>query len=257
MPERPLATVGALIVAPDGDILLVRSKKWSDLYSLPGGKIEWGETREEALRREVQEETHLQLSEVKFALVQDSIFSPAFWQKKHFVMNDFIAYLDPQCPKESVYLNEEAYAYKWIQPKEALQLPMHEECRYLIEWYLKQKKERGCIGVHHHHISCIIGVLPHERTQEQDIYVDLKVETSFARCLQSDQVEDTINYVNLAQLCTELAQQRRYRLLETFAHEALINILTDPRIEWAWIRIKKPKALASAEYTFVELERYR
>lgn len=257
MSERPLVTVGALIIAPDGEILLVRSKKWSDLYSIPGGKVEWGETREEAIRREVEEETHLRLSEVRFACVQDCIFSPHFWQKKHFVMNDFIAYLDPNCPKETVCLNDEAYSYRWIHPKEALKLPMHVECRYLIEWYLNQLQEKAFIGVAHHRISCIIGVLPHERTQEQDIYVDIKVRTSFLSCIQSDHIQDTINYVDLAQWATELAQERKYALLETFAHEFLDRALADKRIEWGWIRIKKPSALVSAEYTFVELERSR
>jgi dihydroneopterin aldolase len=258
MPERPIVTVGALIVASDGDILLVRSKKWSDFYSLPGGKVEWGETREAAVRREILEETGLCcLADIKFAIVQDCIFSPLFWQKKHFVMNDFIAYLDPNCSKEAVHLNDEAYEYQWISPEQALLLPLHQECRFLIEWYLKQNEKKGLIGISHHRISCVIGILPEERIQAQDIYVDVKVKTSFVPSVQSDCISKTVNYVDLAQICTELAQKRQYYLLETFASEALNAIFSDSRIEWAWIKVKKPQALSSAEYTFVELERYR
>lgn len=38
----PIVTVGGLIFAPDGEILLVRSHKWNAMYTLPGGKVELG-----------------------------------------------------------------------------------------------------------------------------------------------------------------------------------------------------------------------
>lgn len=139
MLDRPLVTVGGLIVASDGEIFLVRSKKWKDLYSIPGGKVEWGETREEALRREVWEETGLKLGQVRFAIVQDCVFSTEFWDKRHFVMNDFVADLHLDYSKESVVLNDEAYDYCWILPADALKLPLHHECRLFIEWYLKHQ----------------------------------------------------------------------------------------------------------------------
>lgn len=262
MPEYPLVTVGGLVIAPDGDLLLVRSKKWLDLYSLPGGKVEWGETREEAFRREVWEETHLKLAHVQFALVQDCVFSPDFWRKSHFVMNDFIADLHPNYRKEDVILNDEAYEYKWVKPEEALTLPLHRECAYLIRWYKKSEhrrdqQARGIIGVCHHQIRCIVGVNPEERIQEQEIYVDLKVKSNFNACLGSDQIKDTVDYNQLAQLSTQLAQEKRYHLLETFAVEVIDQILANFPVSWAWIRVKKPLAISTAHYTLVEFERSR
>ena len=139
--ERPLATVGGLIVAADGKILLVRSKKWSNLYSVPGGKVEGGETLEAAFRREILEETGLKLGQVTFAIVQDCIYSPEFWQKRHFIMHDFIAELHPSTSKDSITLNDEAYESLWIDPIEAKkQLPLHRECGILIDWYLRTVK---------------------------------------------------------------------------------------------------------------------
>lgn len=140
--SHPQVTVGGLIVAPDSEILLVRSKKWSDLYSVPGGRVEWGETREEAFRREIWEETGLKLTNVRFAIVQDCIFSPEFWQRRHFVMNDFIADLSADSSKTSVALNPEAYEYCWIAPEQADSLPLHRECRVLIDWYLRNKDKK-------------------------------------------------------------------------------------------------------------------
>ena len=45
----PEPTAGALIQNPEGRILLLRSHKFNDLYAIPGGHIELGETAEEAL----------------------------------------------------------------------------------------------------------------------------------------------------------------------------------------------------------------
>ena len=50
-------TVGGLIFDRAGKFLLVRTHKWSNLWGIPGGKIKWGETSEDALRREIKEET--------------------------------------------------------------------------------------------------------------------------------------------------------------------------------------------------------
>lgn len=113
---------------------------------------------------------------------------------------------------------------------------------------------KGLIGFHRHAVSCIIGVNPSERTVEQVLYMSLKVRTSFSSCVQTDAIEDTINYVALAQKCTEIAKEKKYHLLEALAYHLLQRILDEFPIEWAWIAIQKPSALPSAEYTFVEIE---
>lgn len=133
----PLATVGGLIVAPDGDILLVKSTKWIDCYSLPGGKIELGETREQAFIREIREETHLELGEVRYVMAQDSIFSPDFWTPRHFIMHDFVAQMAPNFHKEDVILNEEAEAFLWVPPSEARKMHLNREAYILLDWYLE------------------------------------------------------------------------------------------------------------------------
>lgn len=262
MSERPLVTVGGLIIAPDGEILLVRSAKWNHLYSLPGGKVERGERREEAFVREIWEETRLKLINVRFAMVQDSIFSSEFWEKRHFVMNDFIADLDPSCSKDQVQLNDEAYDFLWIDPKKAQDLSLHHECRVLIEWYLSQcprspQATYGFLGIHQHEVSCIVGVFPEERLKEQILLFDAKIKLDLSRSIASGRVEDTADYVAIAQICTQLAQQKKYFLLEPLASDILDECLRRFPAVWAWVMIKKPGAIATAADAFVELERYR
>ena len=57
--QYPEPTVGALILNPQGELFLMRSHKWRDRYVIPGGHIELGERMEDALRREIKEETNL------------------------------------------------------------------------------------------------------------------------------------------------------------------------------------------------------
>ncbi len=60
MHKNPALTVDAVIVK-DGKIVLIKRKKepFQGQYALPGGFVEYGETVEAALRREVLEETGL------------------------------------------------------------------------------------------------------------------------------------------------------------------------------------------------------
>lgn len=64
MTVRPLVAVGAVAIRPDGALLLIRRGKTPALgrWSLPGGRVEWGEALAEAVRREVLEETGLEVA---------------------------------------------------------------------------------------------------------------------------------------------------------------------------------------------------
>jgi 8-oxo-dGTP diphosphatase len=83
--KRPLVAVGVL-VEHDGKYLLIKRKKppAAEHWAVPGGKVEYGETLENAAIREVKEETGLdiQLGEI-LAIVQ--VFREGF----HYVIIDF------------------------------------------------------------------------------------------------------------------------------------------------------------------------
>lgn len=131
----PLVTVGGLVIAPDGTFLLVKSEKWTNHYTIPGGKVESGERRDQAVIREIFEETALKVSHVQFAQVQECIYSPQFWKKNHFVMNDYLAYLSPESSKNDVILNDEAQEFVWVNLRQAKKLPLSHETKVLLDWY--------------------------------------------------------------------------------------------------------------------------
>lgn len=130
--RRPIATVGALIFNPAGEVLLVRTTKWSGLWGIAGGKIRRGETAIDALRRETREETGLELSEVRFALVQDCIDSKEFMRPEHFLLLNYTA----ATRTTDITLNDEADAFEWVSLGNALTRPLNAPTRTLIEWVL-------------------------------------------------------------------------------------------------------------------------
>jgi ADP-ribose pyrophosphatase YjhB (NUDIX family) len=125
----PIVTVGALAVAPDGRFLVVRTHKWRDAWGVPGGKIDRGETMEEALAREFHEETGLEVRDVHFVAVFDAVDSEEFYKPSHMVLLNFVC----ACDGGEVTLSEEAQAWRWVSTDEALSLPLNTFTRRLIE----------------------------------------------------------------------------------------------------------------------------
>lgn len=250
----PYSTVGALLIAPDGELLLVQSKKWPGCYSIPGGKIELGESCEHAIIREVKEETDLDVVKTRYAFTQESIFNPQFWKKMHFVMHEFVCWLPVDLNKKGVQLNEEAVSYVWVTPQKALALQLNKETYPLIHWYLQHCQKEGKIGFDNLSIQCTIGHNEEEWKTPQEILIDLKVQAPFAKSAESHKLQDTIDYIELARICEEVASAKHHSLLEGLANAILEKIRAKHKVSWGWIRIKKPAALTRAAYTLVELE---
>lgn len=127
----PISTVGALILNDAGEMLLIRTHKWSHRWGIPGGKIKRGETCEEALVREIMEETALNLRDIEFVMVQDCVEPPEFQRSAHFLLLNYIARCAEAQPK--VVLNEEAQAFQWLPLEKALQIELNIPTRVLIE----------------------------------------------------------------------------------------------------------------------------
>ncbi len=131
----PEPTVGALIVNDQGKILLARSHKWFDKYTLPGGHIEVGETMVGAVKREVKEEVGLDVDVVDFLLIQEAIFATEFYKKKHFIFIDFYC----KSRDEQVKLDQkEIQDYVWVYPGAAYNLKLDSFTKKTIDEYLEK-----------------------------------------------------------------------------------------------------------------------
>ena len=91
-PKHPLVGVGAIIKKDDA-VLLVKRKyePGKGLWSIPGGLVELGETVQEAVKREVKEETGLEVEVVKLIDVVDNIIRDEQNRIKfHYILIDFL-----------------------------------------------------------------------------------------------------------------------------------------------------------------------
>ncbi len=129
----PIVTVGGMVRASDGTILLVRSHKWHHLYTIPGGKVDLGETCVDAVVRELMEETALRVLNPQLVNIQESLFNEQFYRPSHFVMHDYLVDLAPEHSKDDVVLNEEAQEYLWVQPSEARKMHTNKELVIMLD----------------------------------------------------------------------------------------------------------------------------
>jgi len=130
----PEATVGALIVNDRGEILLVKSYKWGDKYTVPGGHIELGERSEVAVKREVKEEVGLDVEPLGLLLVQEAIFPADYVKHEHYIFMDYLCRSSSSKVKVD---KKEIQDFVWVDPDRALQLELESYTRNLVTEYLK------------------------------------------------------------------------------------------------------------------------
>ncbi|WP_407166318.1 NUDIX hydrolase [Bradyrhizobium sp. ORS 111] len=112
-PIRPQLAVSAAIFR-DGKVLLVRRARspGKGFYSLPGGRVEFGESLHAALHREVDEETGLRVEIVGLAGWREVL--PTGPGAGHYLIMTFAARWAGQEP----VLNDEHDDFKWLRPEE-------------------------------------------------------------------------------------------------------------------------------------------
>ncbi|MBC6453504.1 MAG: NUDIX domain-containing protein [Hormoscilla sp. SP5CHS1] len=133
--QFPLTTVGALVVNGSGRVLIVKTTKWRGTWGVPGGKVEWGETLEAALKREFREEVGLELTQVRFALLQEAVGDPQFFRDAHFIMVNYYAF----SASEGITPNEEIVEWAWMTPQQAMSYPLNSYTSVLIADYIERE----------------------------------------------------------------------------------------------------------------------
>jgi 8-oxo-dGTP diphosphatase len=115
-PTRPYLAVSAAIFR-DGRVLIVRRGRppAQGLYTLPGGGVELGESLEQAVIREVREETGLAIAPLALVGFREAIARDAAGKvERHFVILPFAA----RWIGGEIALNEELAEAQWRTPDE-------------------------------------------------------------------------------------------------------------------------------------------
>ncbi len=131
-----LIGVGALIEDDAGRILLVKHVPqkggyWQGKWICPGGALELGETIEEGIRREVMEETQLEIDLVKPLTPLDRVVKSKGKVSLHVVYIDYLAKLK----RGEVKGGEDVGEAMWVEKKNipGIWEDLHEDTRRLLK----------------------------------------------------------------------------------------------------------------------------
>jgi 8-oxo-dGTP diphosphatase len=116
---RVIPCVGAVIRDGHGRLLLIRRghEPGKGLWSLPGGRIENGETDEQALMREVAEETSLTVTPVRLI---GSVRIPGAGPGTEYDVRDYAA----EVTGGTLAAGDDADDARWAEPAELAALPL-------------------------------------------------------------------------------------------------------------------------------------
>lgn len=107
-------------------------------------------------------------------------------------------------------------------------------------------------------VTCIVGILPAERVTPQEIFLDVRLQLDVSEAVETDEVEFTVDYAELADDLTEFVIEQRFQLIETMAARCGQRVLENhPLVEWCEIVVNKPHAVPRAGGTWVSVESYR
>ncbi|MCH7730219.1 NUDIX domain-containing protein [Patescibacteria group bacterium] len=130
-PKKSYHLVGgkAIILDKDRKILVLQRSdktKGGGKWSLPGGAMEHNETPLDSIRREIMEETKLEVTDIKM-----------FSLKSYSYKGDSVLIIGYVCGAESdeIILNWEHANYKWLTKDEALKLDLTQDGKYFLEQF--------------------------------------------------------------------------------------------------------------------------
>ena len=121
-PAKPILGVGALVF--DGDLVLLVQRGNEPLkgwWSLPGGAVEAGERVEDAVCREVLEETNLEVRVVRFGEIFERIMPDAAGAiEYHYVLLDYVC----EVYGGTLRAGSDSADVRWFSSEELKELPI-------------------------------------------------------------------------------------------------------------------------------------
>jgi len=93
------------------------------------------------------------------------------------------------------------------------------------------------------------GVLPHEAVEGQEFIVDLALSLDLSEASRSDNLDETVNYADLAQIVHDNIVGERVQLIERLAGRIADQIKSSyPQIDSISVTVHKPHAPVTLDF---------
>ena len=139
-PERPVVGVGGVVVH-EGSVLLVKrgAEPLKGQWSLPGGAVELGETLQNAVEREMCEETGLQVRVLELVeaferITRDDSGRPRY----HYVLLDYVC----EAVGGTLQAGSDVVGVAWARPEEFARYGLSAPARAVCEKALEMVRGR-------------------------------------------------------------------------------------------------------------------
>lgn len=99
------------------------------------------------------------------------------------------------------------------------------------------------------------GVLPEETKLGQIFHVDLRVETDLKQAGKTDNLEESISYVDLFEVCQSIVEGEPFKLIEAVAEKIAEEILGQfTKVFAVTVKVIKPNPPIPGHYESVAVE---
>ena len=138
-PKSPLVGVGGVVIHRGRALLIRRGKEpLKGEWSIPGGMVELGEELTAGVRRELKEETGLEVEPLETILVLDRIMRQGARVKYHYVIIDYL------CRKKRGRLRpaSDVVDARWVRPEDLPKYRLTELATTVILRAFEMSKKR-------------------------------------------------------------------------------------------------------------------
>ena len=104
-------------------------------------------------------------------------------------------------------------------------------------------------------LQCIIGINDWERTQKQDVIINVVLYADIKRACQTDKLEDSVDYKEIKKEIIAMAENSNFNLIERLAEEIAKICLSHSLVKAVRAKVDKPGALRFAKSVGVEILR--
>jgi len=92
-------------------------------------------------------------------------------------------------------------------------------------------------------LRTIVGIYDWEKEKKQDVIINIELEFDATKAIETDSIEDTIDYKSITKEIIDMVEGTDFNLIERIAGDAMKIVMKNSKVLKASVRVDKPGAL--------------